>query len=119
MKPSLLLPPIFKIIGAILIAPGVAFAIMFLYQGQHYDGPSARHFFIAEIATTLLVIGCIFIGFSKLKNENEQTYEVRLSSMYWSTLINCAFFITFLFFNSLESRLKSFSTLFSLLSFIL
>jgi hypothetical protein len=41
-----------------------------------------------EIASILLIVGLIFIAFSKVKNEDEFTSKLRLESLLWATYIN-------------------------------
>jgi hypothetical protein len=120
MKPSLLFPPVFRIIGAVLLVPGLILGCIYVSRNQHYlIGGYGSDTFLDEIAATLLVSGLVFINFSKLKNENDQIYTARLSALYWSTLINCAFFIIYFVFDSLESRLRNLYLFFNLLRFIL
>lgn len=46
-----------------------------------------------EIFILLFVSGCLLIGFSKLKNEDEFTFNLRLKSLIWSVYF---VFVTFL-----------------------
>jgi len=51
-----------------------------------------------ELITILFVVGCIFIGFSRLKSEDEFTIKLRLESLLWSVYINYAiFFLSVIF----------------------
>lgn len=99
MKPTLLLPRYFKIIGCLLVIPGVIMGLIFQYKNNHfpyYDDslvksinifPSAGlNTFNDEIIITLLVVGLFFIGFSKVKNESDSTIQLRLSALNWSIL---------------------------------
>ncbi|WP_259071717.1 hypothetical protein HDF24_04810 [Mucilaginibacter sp. X4EP1] len=103
MKPYLLFPSGFKIIGFILLVPG--FALAYLYFSQNYTlppptgrplfgfYPQASYTFIDESATTFIIIGLLFIAFSRLKNEQGAVHKLRLKALYWAVMVNC-FWIT-------------------------
>ncbi|OOQ60453.1 hypothetical protein [Mucilaginibacter pedocola] len=42
-----------------------------------------------ETGATAMVLGAILIGFSRLKNENNLTHQLRLHSLYWSVIVVC------------------------------
>lgn len=67
-----------------------------------------------EVYITLSIIGLIFIGFSKLKDESETTGALRLNSLYWSVLINCLlttfFFLVEILADKIEA-IEKFSTI--------
>ncbi len=101
MKSSLLLPRYFKVIGIVLAIPG--FILGGLFQISHYVIPflnyngggrhgiftaTGQNNFTDELATTLLIAGLAFIGFSKFKNENYQNGALRLKALYWAVLVN-------------------------------
>jgi hypothetical protein len=46
-----------------------------------------------ELVITLFILGCIFIGFSKLKSEDEFTIKLRLESLLWAVYINFGIFL--------------------------
>ena len=46
-----------------------------------------------EIITSLFVLGSIFIGFSRVKSEDEYTMKLRLESLLWAMYINFAIFL--------------------------
>ncbi|QEC76800.1 hypothetical protein [Mucilaginibacter ginsenosidivorax] len=107
MKPTLLLPHYFKIIGVVMAIPG--FILGTLFQFGHYVipflsyGPVRRSgFFLAtghdnftdEVATTLLIGGLLFIGFSKFKDESAQIYKLRLNALYWAVLVHLFLMMT-------------------------
>ncbi|HEY4324513.1 MAG TPA: hypothetical protein VGN20_11020 [Mucilaginibacter sp.] len=87
MKPSLLFPSYFRIIGVILLFPGLILGYIFIFLDQviaflDYDSGNLTD----EVATTLIVSGLILIGFSRLKNESNETAKLRLVALYWSVL---------------------------------
>jgi len=102
MKPTLLLPHYFKIIGFISAATGVILGALFEfddrylpfldYNGGHQSHPligsSGGNNFTDEVATTLAMLGLMFIGFSKFKLENQHTEPLRLKALYWAVLVN-------------------------------
>ncbi len=59
-----------------------------LESGKSLFGSTGRNNLTDEIAMSFFVTGMIFIGFSRLKNENEFTNKLRLNALYWSVLIN-------------------------------
>jgi len=95
-------PPVFKIIGLILAIPGFVLGYLFTFfnylipflnygpleSGKSIFGSTGRNNLTDEIAISFFVTGMIFIGFSRLKNENELTNKLRLNALYWSVLIN-------------------------------
>ncbi|MFA6334379.1 MAG: hypothetical protein WCX48_02340 [Bacteroidales bacterium] len=54
----------------------------FMYDDIHY-----------ELIVTLFVLGCVFIGFSRLKSEDEYTVNLRLESLLWAMYVNFAIFL--------------------------
>jgi hypothetical protein len=100
MKPSLLFPPLFKIIGFILLVPGLVLGYLFTFNNYvlpflSYGRPRPRHTdfewtghnnLTDELVTTLVIIGLLFIGFSKLKNEIGVTKKLRQNALYWAVL---------------------------------
>jgi len=51
-----------------------------------------------EIASVLLIVGLIFIAFTKVKNEDEFTSKLRLESLLWATYINYGLLILAIMF---------------------
>ncbi len=105
MKPYLLFPFGFKIIGVILLVPGIIFA--YLYFSQNYELPPIKnnpivglygpgsYSFIDELATTFITVGLLFIGFSQLRNERGSVHKLRLKALYWAVIINCLWIALF------------------------
>jgi len=114
MKPSLLFPPIFKIIGVMLLIPGLV--LWYLYLFRYYEipflsyGPNnpfgGNNNFTDETFVTLVVVGLLFIGFSKLKNETGATNQLRLKALYWSMLVNGILLETSFIYSLLGELLK-------------
>jgi hypothetical protein len=102
MKPTLLLPHYFKIIGVISAATGIIIGALFEFDDRYlpfldYNSGHQSHplvglgggnNFTDEVATTLAILGLMLIGFSKFKVENQQTAILRLKALYWAVLVN-------------------------------
>lgn len=108
MKTNYLLPKPFKKIGWFLFIPGAILGLIILFLNPEpgfldfkmiglYDndifagdiqfGMVANNF-IDELAGLLLIIGSIFIAFSKQPYEDEFISNIRLESLVWATYIN-------------------------------
>ena len=109
MKSQLLFPSIFKLIGVILLLPGLIFGYLFEFQGYvpsflRYGtnrGWEGADNFTDELVITFIVTGLLFIGFSKIKNESDTTVRLRLNALYWAVLVNCVLVITYFAFGLL------------------
>jgi hypothetical protein len=103
MKTKYLLPNRFKIIGWFLFIPGIILGILYLIYEPHPEFLDATVFAIAEslfefsfiknnvfdeITSLLLIIGAIFIAFSREKSEDEYISKIRLDSLVWATYVN-------------------------------
>jgi len=96
MRSNLLFPPAFRIIGAILLLPGLVLGYLFEYH--HYIlsflrygnnmAYSAADNFTDEVATSLIIIGGLLVGFSRFKNEQKPINKIRLFALYWAVLLN-------------------------------
>lgn len=98
MKPKLLLPNRYKLIGLLILIPslvlGIAvyffeFSFSFLNtrpnEGLNLD-PSTD--FTDEVALTGMIIGLLLIAFSREKEEDEFINKIRLESLQWAILFN-------------------------------
>ena len=117
MKTKFLFPNIFIKIGWLLVLLGVFILFLTGYMGKHqfltdipvfciYDSGDPFHPNTSqvmqikyddiefELTILLFVIGGLFVGFSKLKIEDEFTTKLRLESLLWSMYI---VFIIFIF----------------------
>ncbi|HET8884762.1 MAG TPA: LPXTG cell wall anchor domain-containing protein [Salinimicrobium sp.] len=108
MKTSYLLSTSFNKVGWILFIPGVILGIATMFTGFEPDWLNLKVFAIAsnfffseqcylcfveneftdEIAGLLIILGALFISFSKRKNEDEFISKLRLESLMWATYIN-------------------------------
>ena len=98
MKSHLLFPRYFRPIGFLLAIPGLVLGYLFLFE--HYTIPGfgpppipngmlgRLNTYTNELALTLVVLGLMFIAFSKVKLEDELTAYIRLNALYWAILIN-------------------------------
>ncbi len=99
MKTKLLFPAYFKFIGIALLVPGLILGCLYVFFDYvlpclSYLPKVQRYFYRAggnltdEIAATLIIVGCFFIGFSRLKNETRVTQKLRLNALYWAMVVN-------------------------------
>lgn len=64
-----------------------------IFPGQIF-GDKKEYFNIVSVNITqtivgvLFIIGCLLVGFTKEKNEDEFIAEIRLSSLLWAVLVN-------------------------------
>jgi hypothetical protein len=101
MKPRLLLPNRFKLIGLILAVPSLAlgiavrffeFGFSFLNYVKQYDILSGKitdtRNYTDELALSGIIISFLFIAFAREKQEDEFITRLRLESLQWAVLIN-------------------------------
>jgi len=108
MNTRYLLPNYLKFPGWIILGIGVIFGIWFfafdevmdikiwmpaLHNSFPMDGNSGLfrlvyNSIIDEIAVTLIIIGSIFVAFSKEKTEDEYIMKIRLESLVWALIAN-------------------------------
>lgn len=97
MVHKLLLPNRFKSIGwSLLILAIILLIIVSILESHNYFEHSdislitskSVQFFTNTINPVLFIIGCLFVGFSKEKKEDEFIAELRLSSLLWAVLVN-------------------------------
>lgn len=100
MKPFLLFPRKFRIIGWLLFIPGFilgvantfwdfkipGFVLRLREAEGLFKGPDEN--FTNELALALLILGIMFIAFGKLNREDELTSKLRLNALYWAILTN-------------------------------
>ena len=121
MKNHLLFPNSFKKIGWILFVPSLVLTFVFSTAALNSDdylsvttfaiyqesiGEKSGFFtfiensILDELLTIGMIVGGIFIGFSKLKNEDEMISKIRYESLVWATYFNYGlilFFTAFIF----------------------
>lgn len=101
MKASLLLPRYYKMIGIILFSIGIIGFIMInnynlelkLFDNKFFKSNSLSSIltktdnFSMTLVIILTLLGLLFMGFSKLKIEDEMTTMIRLKSLQWAVYI--------------------------------
>lgn len=118
MKTSYLLSNTFKKIGWILFVPTALLGIYWMiyspepsfldikvfslfdsemFQGTQYFSIIENNI-IDEIIAILLIISCLFIAFSKEKNEDEFISQIRLESLVRATILNYAILVLSIIF---------------------
>ena len=118
MKTNYLFPNRFKKIGWFLFIPGIILGILYLIYQSDLSFFDIKIFAIAEdaifkdanffsisennvldeISGILLIIGALFIAFSKEKSEDEFISKIRLESLVWATYLNYAILILAIIF---------------------
>lgn len=118
MKSSVLFPHRFKKIGWFLFVPGLIMGLIYLFLGEEYMQLNLSTFAIAkqslfedtqyfttiqnnvldEIIGLLIIIGALFITFSREKIEDEYISRMRLNALVWATLINYSILILAIIF---------------------
>ncbi|MCL1968449.1 MAG: hypothetical protein FWF65_02620 [Bacteroidetes bacterium] len=114
MKKSFLLPNYFKLIGSLLAFPSLIILILnifeiitlnfdFNFYGLSYHGffnASSQRIcsmndtnFVTTILPIIIVIGLVFISFSKEKLEDEMITEIREKSFGWSIIVSSILFV--------------------------
>lgn len=81
MNARLLFPPWFKVIGILMLVPGLIFGYFAIVYSAT-DNPND------EIAITLLSAGLLFTGFARSKKEDNLISNTRLSALYWAALLD-------------------------------
>lgn len=109
MKTHFLFPHFYKKIGWLLFIPSLVIGLILYLNEYDFD----NHFkitvfallndeimskniffkfiengFLDELLLILIIIGALFIGFSKLKNEDELISKIRYESLVWATYLN-------------------------------
>ena len=118
MQTNYLLPYSFKKAGWFLFVPGIILGIYYMIteaeppfldvkvfsvaasqimEKSTYFGITENNIF-NEIIAILIILGALFIAFSKEKQEDEFIAKIRLESLVWATYINYAVLIIALFF---------------------
>ena len=121
MKTHFLFPNKYKIIGWILFVPSLlTFIVTSIFNididnymnikvfAIYADGIGEKPGFFKiiedsfsyELITILIIVGGLFVCFSKLKNEDEYSSKIRYESLVWATYFNyflILFFTVFLY----------------------
>ena len=140
MKPRLLLPHKYKVLGLMIAAPAFIlmifnlhdeFTFKFLdFQAAGSGKISFDHDFLFnlqsnnftdEIGGVLLISGLLLIAFTKEKFEDERIQKIRLESLLWAVFINSIFLILSIifFYGDLFLKIMAYNMCTPLLLFIL
>ncbi len=103
MKTQFLFSNKMKPIGWVLFFPSLVLGIIHIYSGFEFSflevGTKTGNIFPSsqnltdEIALVGVLLGLVFIGFSKLKTEDEYVQKIRLDSLLWATYLNIGLII--------------------------
>lgn len=138
MKSNYLFPNRFKKIGWFLFVPSVILGILLLTGVLKINFLGVKVFAILadpellktkfftitennildEIIGILLIVGALFIAFSKEKSEDEFIAKIRLESLVWATYVNYAILIfTIIFIYDLSFFIVLVCNMFTMLIF--
>lgn len=118
MKTTFLLPFTFKRVGWMLLIPGLVLGIIYLIYdpepafldltvwglvdesllGDTRYFASVENNVFDEIVGLLLIVGALFVAFSKEKQEDEFIARTRLESLVWATYVNYAILLLAIIF---------------------
>lgn len=104
----MMLPHKFKKVGYFLLVPSLLLGVyLMIFNPETLDFNAKMFVFLSEeflsepiyfritevpvintLAGSLFIIGCLLVGFSKEKVEDEYIKSLRLSSLQWAVLIN-------------------------------
>jgi len=111
MKTRFLFPAKFRILGWLIFIPSLAAAAILIFSDYNLDNYLQSSVFAIinsdilakpqyltvikngigdEILLVLILIGGLLAGFSKLKNEDELTSQIRYESLVWAAYFNFA-----------------------------
>src|SRR5580698_2528636 len=108
MKPLLLFPSFFRLIGYPLAAAGLVFGFIYVYLDKVLIfADNGSHNYTLELGTTSEILGLMFIGFGRLKNENVQSNSLRLYALYWAVLIDFVILLFWWVLQLIDTWLKS------------
>lgn len=97
MRSLPLLPATCRWIGLAILLPSIYLATHDI--GLFAIAPTGKNFtnnnFSDEIGLTGIFVGLLFVAFSRLKNEDEYTQYLRLTSLQWAVIINYTLLIAF------------------------
>lgn len=119
MKTQFLFPRRFKLLGWLLFLPSLSAALILPVIGFDLDNYLPMRVFAIvdneflgkpqfmtmignsfsdEILLSLIIIGGLLVGFSKLKNEDEFIAKIRYESLVWAVYVNFAVMLFATFF---------------------
>ena len=108
MKSRYLFSHKYKLLGWVLFLAGIVLGIILLLNEIEYpnweinvfplisendifSNPSfewSKNNIADELASILVIIGCILVSFSKTKEEDEYISKIRMDSLIWATYVN-------------------------------
>jgi len=96
MKSRFLFPHKWRVYGYLLLLIAIAI-ILYNYNGSGgiFSAPAPQKIAIISNDTEYIsvILGLLFIGFSKEKTEDEQIVQLRLDSLQWAVYFNYALLI--------------------------
>lgn len=114
MKTQFLLPNKYKVVGWFLLIPSFILGMILLFSNYDFDAnfrikvfavlsdkilsPTKYFQFVEngildEFLLILIIIGSLFVGFSKTKNEDEFISQIRYESLVWANYLNLGLLI--------------------------
>ena len=91
MNTKFLFPNKFKKIGWLLLVPSIILGLLSLHMEYEFEFfEVGDENFTNEFAGIAVLVSLLFIGFSKMRIEDEYTMKVRLDSLLWSIYVNYA-----------------------------
>ncbi len=108
MASPLLFPRVFRPIGFVLLLGGLILGYVFIIREQVISFLDSGHGNLTdEVASTFVILGLLFAGFARLKDESEKTVQIRLNALYWAVLASFIFLFVYWALEFAGSALKS------------
>ena len=115
MKTRFLFPRQLKTVGWIILIPSAILGIAVIFTDFSFGWLNVKVFSVFgdmqnnnshwiednltnELVAILFIIGALFAGFSRHKNEDEYIAQIRLDSLMWATYANYGLLILFFIF---------------------
>jgi len=92
MASPLLFPRALRPVGLLLTLGGLILGYVFIIRHESISFLDSGHGNLTdELASTFVLLGLLFTGFARLKNENERSIQIRLNALYWAVLASFLF----------------------------
>src|ERR1700759_3853436 len=92
MASPLLFPRALRPVGLVLTLGGLILGYIFVVRHEDISFlDSGFGNLTDEFASTFVLLGLLFTGFARLKNEGERSIQIRLNALYWAVLANFIF----------------------------